>query len=135
MLLNKNKKEREAEIPSSSMADIAFLLLVFFLLTTTIDMAKGLDITLPDDTSEIKLPKENITNILIDATGQVLMSNEPTEIHEIGSKVKDAIAENRNMVFSLKTVRDSRYDDFIAVFDQLKIGGAKKISIADPDEG
>lgn len=134
-MLNKKKKERDVEIPSSSMADIAFLLLVFFLLTTTIDMEKGLDITLPDESSEIKLPPDNITNILINETGQVLMKNQPTDISSIGEKVKQSIAENPNMVFSLKTVRDSQYNDFIRVFDQLKIGGAKKISIASPDEG
>lgn len=134
-MLKKKNKERSVEIPSSSMADIAFLLLVFFLLTTTIDMEKGLDIVLPDQDSEIKIPKENITNILIDQNGNVLMANEPIQVNDINRTVKQKIRENPNMIFSLKTVRDSDYKHFIAVFDQLKVGGATKISIADPDEG
>lgn len=134
-MLNKKKKERDVEIPSSSMADIAFLLLVFFLLTTTIDMEKGLDITLPDATDITRIPPENITNILINENGDVLMKGEATDINDISSKARIAMDENPLMIFSLKTVRDSRYDVFIRVFDQLKLSGAKKISIAEPDEG
>ena len=56
------KKEKDTpEIDSSSMADIVFILLVFFLVTTTIDMQKGLGITLPEDQADFtRLPKENI---------------------------------------------------------------------------
>lgn len=134
-MIRGKKKERDVEIPSSSMADIAFLLLVFFLLTTTIDMEKGLDLTLPgDDEKEVKIPPENLTNILIDANGNVLMKNQQIKMSEIKDNVMEKIRNNPNMVFSLKTVRDTPYEDFIECFDQLKAGGAKKISIADPDE-
>jgi len=98
-------------------------------------MEKGLDIVLPDQESEVKIPKENITNILIDERGNVLFANQPIQVSDINRTVRDKIRENPNMIFSLKTVRESDYKYFIAVFDQLKVGGATKISIADPDEG
>ena len=53
-VLAKKKKRAGAEIPTSSMADIAFLLLIFFLVTTTIDVDTGIGMTLPpepDDTT------------------------------------------------------------------------------------
>lgn len=46
MLLGK-KKEKDVEIPSASLSDIVFLLLIFFLVTTSIDTEKGLDLVLP----------------------------------------------------------------------------------------
>ena len=65
MALKKRQKE-DVEIPSSSLADIAFLLLVFFLVCTTIDVDKGLRLVLPPmDVEDIEINKENITNILI----------------------------------------------------------------------
>jgi biopolymer transport protein ExbD len=135
-MLKHKKKERMVEIPSASMADIAFLLLVFFLVTTTIDMEKGLDIALPPAIAEdIKIPKENITNILINETGNVLMGNDAVSVNDIKDIAMEKIRKNQNMIFSLKTTRDTKYEDFIAVFDQLKQAKCKKISLADPDEG
>ena len=61
----KKRKRKVDEVNSSSMADIAFLLLVFFLVTTTISMDKGINIVLPADGEQKEIPKTNITNILI----------------------------------------------------------------------
>ena len=78
------KKRREVEeIPSSTMADIAFLLLVFFLLTTTISLDKGINIVLPSEGEQKEIPKKNITNILINEIGKVLMNEEPILIKNI----------------------------------------------------
>ena len=61
----RKRKLRTSEIPSGSMADIAFLLLIFFLVTTTIDTDKGLGIVLPPAGDvEIEIRKENILNCL-----------------------------------------------------------------------
>ena len=51
------KRVKAGEIPSGSMADIAFLLLIFFLVTTTIDMDKGLGLVLPPKGEEKEIPK------------------------------------------------------------------------------
>ena len=57
----KKRRFKGGEIPTSSMADIAFLLLIFFLVTTTIDTDKGLGIVLPPPGDmEIEIRKENI---------------------------------------------------------------------------
>ena len=132
-MLKVKKKEREAEIPSSSMADIAFLLLVFFLLITTIDVQKGLDNALPPDDEVVVIPKENITNILIREDGNVMLANEPTEIEDIRGIVEEKIAQNPLMIISLKSQKRTQYQYFVRVLDQLKLAKAKKISIADPD--
>jgi biopolymer transport protein ExbD len=130
----KKKKVRDVEIPSSSMADIAFLLLVFFLLTTTIDMQKGLNNVLPpSDSDDVKIPKKNIANILVNEHGNVLLSGEIVEVNDIRDIISRKINENPQLVVSLKTHKDTKYDIFIRVYDQLKLANAKKISIADPD--
>ena len=60
------RRRKVAEINSSSMADIAFLLLVFFLVTTTISMDKGISLILPADGNELEVNRKNITSILKD---------------------------------------------------------------------
>ena len=132
MLLDKRKKE-PAEIPTSSLADIAFLLLVFFLVTTTIDMDKGLTLVLPAPGEEKEIPKENISNLLINAAGMVMMDEVPLTISEIRQIAKTKMAENPNLIFSVKTDRETKYQDFVSVLDQLKMANATRISIAEPE--
>ena len=132
MLLDKRKKE-PIEIPTSSLADIAFLLLVFFLVTTTIDMDKGLTLVLPAPGEEKEIPKENISNLLINAAGMVMMDEVPLTISEIRNIAKTKMAENPNLIFSVKSDRETKYQDFVSVLDQLKMANATRISIAEPE--
>ena len=134
MLLGK-KKETNIEIPTASLPDIAFLLLIFFLVTTAIDTEKGLDLVLPPPGDEtIEIAKKNITNLLINAQGQVLLDNELVEISDIARIVKEKIFENDKLIISLKTDKDTKYDTYVHVLDQLKKAEAKRISLAEPDE-
>ena len=134
MLLGK-KRERDVEIPSASLSDIVFLLLIFFLVTTAIDTEKGLDLVLPPPGDQIiKIPKKNITNLLVNASGQVLLDNELVDIRDISRIIKDKIYENNLLVVSLKTDKETKYEDYIKVLDQLKKAEAKRISIAEPEE-
>jgi biopolymer transport protein ExbD len=134
MLLGK-KKETDVEIPSASLADIVFLLLIFFLVTTSIDTEKGLDLVLPPPgDTEVKIPKKNIANLFINASGQAMLDNEIIEVREISRIVKDKLFENPLLIVSLKTHKDSNYNIYIQVLDQLKKAEAKRISLAEPDE-
>jgi len=132
MMLDK-KKKRNAEIPTSSLADMAFLLLVFFLVTTTIDTDKGLQLVLPEKGQEVKVRAQNITNILINEGGLVMMDEEPIEVRLIAEKARQMIRDNDKIIFSVKTVRGTKYDVYIDVLDQLKQANARRISIAEPE--
>ena len=134
MLIGK-KKEKNVVIPSASLSDIVFLLLIFFLVTTSIDTEKGLDLVLPPPGDvEIEISKKNIANLLINAQGQVLLDNELVEISEVARLVKDMIFENEKLIISLKTDKATKYDTYVDVLDQLKKAEAKRISLAEPDE-
>jgi len=127
------KKNREVVIPTASLADIAFLLLIFFLVSTTINTDKGIGIVLPPAGSSKPVPKKNICNVLINASGQVLMGGENISIPRIKDEAQRRIAENENLIFSVKTARETLYEIYIEVLDQLKLAGARKISIAEPE--
>lgn len=66
------RKQRDAKIPSDSMADIAFLLIIFFMLTTTFSVNKGFDYGIPP-AQESEAPSESIPalTIIVDARGNV----------------------------------------------------------------
>ena len=131
-MLSKPRRNSMQEINSSSMSDIAFLLLVFFLVTTTISLDKGISLVLPADGNELEVNKKNIVNILVNDQGKVLMDNEPTKINKIKSVALKKIASNSKIIFSVLTNKNTKYSDYILVLDQLKQANATKISIANP---
>jgi biopolymer transport protein ExbD len=128
----KNKRRfKGGEIPTASMADIAFLLLIFFLVTTTIDMDKGLGIVLPAEGEQVEVSSKNILNCLINSTGQVLLGDEPVKISDINRVVRQKIQENNKLIISVKSHEKTKYKDYISVIDQLKMANATRISIAE----
>ena len=128
------KKQRRPieEINSSSMADIAFLLLVFFLVTTTISMDKGISLVLPSEGNELEVNRKNIVNILMNESGKVLIDDKPTKVNAIRGIVERKLSRNSNLIFSVQTHPRTKYQDYIRVLDQLKEAKATKISIANP---
>ena len=77
------RKRKVDEVNSSSMADIAFLLLVFFLVTTTISMDKGISLVLPAEGNEMEVNQKNIVNILINESGKILVDEKPRMMSEM----------------------------------------------------
>ena len=131
-MLSKPRRAAMQEINSSSMSDIAFLLLVFFLVTTTLSMDKGISLILPADGNELEVNRKNITSILVNDKGKVLMDDQPIKISQIKSKALKKIGSNNNIIFSFTTHKNTKFDDYILVLDQLKQANATKISIANP---
>ncbi|WP_321286976.1 biopolymer transporter ExbD [uncultured Sunxiuqinia sp.] len=91
------------EIPAASLADIAFMLLIFFLVTTTMDVDSGLERRLPpmppedqeeDDTPPIK--ERNVFVVLVNANNQLLVEGEITDIDELRDKAKEFMANPYN---------------------------------------
>ena len=127
----RKRRFKGGEIPTSSMADIAFLLLIFFLVTTTIDMDKGLGMVLPAEGEEVEISKKNILNCLINSSGNVLLGGEGIEVRNLSKTVRQKLAANEKLVISVKAQKADTYKDYVAVIDQLKLANATRISIAD----
>ena len=136
MALLKKKERSEAEIPTASMADIAFLLLIFFLVTTTIDVDTGIGMVLPpkleDDVDPPPVQERNMLKILVNETGQVLLEDKPSSIDLIRDEV---IKHVTNMgvdpnysdrpgkaVISIKTSSQTPYNAYIQVLDEVWMG-------------
>ena len=115
------------------MADIAFLLLIFFLVTTTIDMDKGLGIVLPAEGEELEIKKTNILNCLINSRGNVLLGGDPVALKDVNKEIRRRLAENDKLIISVKAHTKTKYGDYVSLIDQLKRANATRISIADAE--
>ena len=127
------KKNHSIEIPSSSMADIAFLLLIFFMVCTTIFNERGLQLVLPEWHSEVTpVHPDNLAVVLLNDAGAILLDNQPVQIYNVERQLRKRLLSNPNLVISLQTTRFAKYEDYIEIIDQIKRAGATRISIANP---
>lgn len=120
----KKRKRPDAEIPTSSMADISFLLLLFFLVTTTIDVDTGIGLVLPpaiEETQTVKIKQENLLKVLVNAAGEVLLDDELTSVSQINTIVANKIRQNDKIIVSVKTDRNTPYRVYIETLDQIKM--------------
>ena len=136
------------EIPTASLADMAFLLLIFFLVTTTMDVDSGLERRLPqwvdpnieiDDDQQIK--ERNVFVVLVNRDNNLLVENEWAEVANLREKAKEFLANPGNLetlpekepvqvplfgevmvskgVISLRNDLDTKYGTYIAVQNEL----------------
>lgn len=99
------------EINSSSMADIAFMLLIFFLVATTMDVDTGLSRVLPPpieekDTSQIDVRERNVFVVLINKDDRLLVENEPMQVSQLKDKCKEFVL-NPNFDENLPEFQDT----------------------------
>ena len=129
------RKSRTApEINAGSMADIAFLLLIFFLVTTTIAEDKGVLVKLPpwsdEPPPELRLNERNVYSVLVNANNQLLVRGTPKNIDNLREDAKDFImnptrdemmAEDpKKAIISLKNDRGTKYETYLKVYNELK---------------
>ena len=139
-MAKKSVKDRVSnEINAGSMADIAFLLLIFFLVTTTIDVDKGVLVKLPpwsDEEPDItKLNKRNVFSVLVNAQNQLLVRGELTNVADLKERTKEFIANPQKRedlsespskaIISLKNDRGTKYETYLEVYNEVKAAYAE----------
>jgi len=125
----RKKRSLGASIPSSSMADIAFLLLIFFLVATVIDVDTGIGMTLPEisDLDPPPVSKDRMAAVLINENNDVLLDGKPISLFQIKVTLKPRIVskielpKRKKLIVSLKTDRKTVYNAYISALDQIKM--------------
>lgn len=132
-MIGRKRNRPSAEVNSGSMADIAFLLLIFFLVTTTIASDKGIAVLLPpdqEDRVDVKIKERNIFNVLINSNDMLLVEEEVMDVTRLKAEAKKFISNRgadpassespAKAIISLKTDRGTSYEKYIEVRDILK---------------
>ena len=113
------------------MGDVAFLIIIFFITSTVFSKDRGLKLVLPEKSTDIaKIKSENIMTIKINAVGEVMVDKEiVSDLKSVRDQVEDGLDRNEELVISIKTHPDARYDRMIKVLDQVRLAGATRISL------
>ncbi|MDH3745393.1 MAG: biopolymer transporter ExbD [Acidobacteriota bacterium] len=109
------------EIPTSSMADIAFLLIIYFMVTTTFAATRGLDFSLPkDDDTPPMIEKEESVLIEIQAGGLLLVDQKAMPLEDILDYLKPKLEINQTKPVIIRPQENAQYGDMVDVFDELR---------------
>jgi biopolymer transport protein ExbD len=131
------KKRNSQSVNASSMADIAFLLLIFFLVTTKIDVDKGVYVRLPPkvDDVPVEVRERNIYNVLLNSNDKLLVEEEPMSYEAVhDGKLRKGVRKfisnegfdpslsetSKKAVISIKVDRGTSYEMYINILDEIK---------------
>jgi biopolymer transport protein ExbD len=126
------------EIPTASMADIAFLLIVYFMVTSTFAATRGLDFAFPPDEDNAQtIEPEDAVLIEIQPSGEIVVDQKPMEADEIIEYLRPKLDNNPNKPVILRPDPAAPYGFMVQVLDELRRGEealGKKINISLPTQ-
>ncbi|NPB03233.1 MAG: biopolymer transporter ExbD [Thermotogae bacterium] len=127
----KRKREMKAQIPTASMSDIAFLLIIFFMTVTVFRKAQGLPVQLPfAKTTERILKQRDLAFVWIGRNGKVSVDDNIVPPEKVAIIFKTKIAENPALITSIKADRKVKYYYVYKVMEALREASALRVVFA-----
>lgn len=108
------------EIPTASMADIAFLLIIYFMVTTTFAATRGLDFSLPQEEDTPLVDKEESVLIEIQPGGVLMVDNRVMQLSEVLDYLKPKLERNPMKPVIIRPDEIAEYGYMVDVFDELR---------------
>jgi biopolymer transport protein ExbD len=119
----------QVAIDMAPLIDMTFLLLIFFMVTTSFVKETGIDVMRSTAaTAEVK--EHGTVMIGVDTEGQVYMEGKKIDLRSVRSLVERALAEDPDAGVVVVADRDSNTGDVVKVMDQCRLAGAKNVSLA-----
>jgi biopolymer transport protein ExbD len=131
----RKKGRRGIRIDMTPMVDIAFLLLIFFMVTTVFRRPQALELTLPSEKSEVEVPEQNVMQIRVDKAGQAWwnIGLEPpakVEVAKVHEVVHTYRKDNPALCAVIKIDRDAPYHYMVDILDEVTMGKLTRYSLA-----
>ena len=127
---HKARDRAQEEVSAASMSDIAFLLLIFFLVTTIFALEEGIPMVLPGKSnSTVKVKQKNITKIQTHPNGAITIDDDQVSMSQVRPVVERKIADNPKLIIVIETHPDSEYGIMVDILDELRLANARRISL------
>lgn len=123
-----------SQIPTGSMGDIVFLLLIFFMATTIFKLEEGLSVTLPRAESGVRVPREKVTHVWVDARGDITIDDRYLTLQSVEAVLVQKMRENPQLMVGLNLDANLPYDIVDKVLMQLRKANAINVSFTNDVE-
>lgn len=141
-------KKQSTKIDMTPMVDLAFLLLTFFILTTTFNKPKTMELTMPDkvkdESEQTKINQDDILNLVLGENNKIYWWIGLTPPAKVTNYSKDGVRKllieqtnaNPKMMILIKPQDESRYDNMVDILDEMEITNMKRYAIVEftPDD-
>ena len=123
------REEDEAAVDMTPMLDIVFIMLIFFIVTTSFVKEAGIDVNKPKAAQATKKKNANIF-IAIRGNGEVWMDKRQVDVERVSANIERLLAEQPTEIVIIQAVKEAKHGVVMKVMDQIKATGDLKISIA-----
>jgi biopolymer transport protein ExbD len=120
----------DSSIPSSAMGDIAFLLLIFFMVSTVFDTEKGLPIQEPRAEQALKVPKSGVMHVWMDSRGIVVIDDMRYEMNVVHQALQLKMAADPSLISSLKVDKDAAYHNVSDLMIELRTARSLRVNFS-----
>lgn len=136
-------KKQSTKIDMTPMVDLAFLLLTFFILTTTFNKPKTMEVTMPDkvkdETEQTKVNENDILNLVLAENDKIYWWIGLTPPAEVTNFSKDGVRKvimehnkaNPKLMVLIKPQDESKYENMVDILDEMDITATKRFAIVD----
>jgi biopolymer transport protein ExbD len=129
----KRKNKVASEIPDSSLADIAFLLLIFFMVTTVFRKEQPREIVQPEAqaTQQVDEKRKNILHLWVERDGTIFINDAIVPVGSVAGVVAPLYEQtDRRLVVAIRSDRDVPYGIINQITEGLRDGGALRVNFA-----
>jgi biopolymer transport protein ExbD len=127
--LGKQKERYRVQMPMTSLIDIVFMLLIYFLLTTNFMVDEGIKIKLPQARAAAPQTEETIT-VFVDAQGRVFLGDEDVSMDRLFDRLKTRIGSKTDELVVVRADRTVILNKAVKVMDIAKAAGAGRLCLA-----
>ncbi len=118
------------EFSAASRSDIAFLLLIFFLVTTIFALEMGIPLILPGkESSDVKVSRKNILEVKAYPNGAVVIEDKQIPLAQVRVIVERKLAANEKLIVVIQTHPDAEYGLMVDILDELKLANCRRIAL------
>lgn len=129
----KRVSKAQEEMNMSSISDIVFLLLIYFMVVTVFQQDIGMPFALPaaqdNQDDAVKVKESDVTNIDIDANNLITVNRRPMRVNALQKELERQLAENPKLIVMVNNAPKSDYGVFAAVLDEVRLAKCRKVSI------
>ncbi|MBR9985622.1 MAG: biopolymer transporter ExbD [Desulfosarcina sp.] len=134
MLVHAKRKQRySVQMPMTSLIDIVFMLLIYFLLTTNFMVDEGIKIKLPQAGAAAAQTEETIT-VYVDAQGRAYINEEEVSMARLFDRLKEKLGSREDELVVVRADRSVMLNKAVKVMDVAKAAGAGRLCLATEKE-
>lgn len=123
------KKKTSTDISTGPMADISFLLIIFFMVTTVFVVYRGFPVDLPiAEKIEPLKTKRNVVSIWVSPRGRIMVDEFDTDLSQVGNIVSKKLTANPRVVVLVKSDRNTEYRMISGIIGELRKANALRVS-------